>query len=89
MFWSNRSNEKRASDGNEKMLKAVGFQTIIAWWLGTLVYQIGSRIETGTLNIANIVIISIIVILVCLILFKKDKEKECARCPYAGSCDKK
>ena len=71
------------------MLKAITFQTVFAWFLSTLVYQIGSRIEKGTLNIANIVIISVIVILVCLILLKKEKEKECARCPYAGSCSKK
>jgi len=80
---------RRELGGTKKMLKAVTFQTIFAWILATLVYQIGSRLENGTLNIANIVIISIIVILVCLILFKKDKEKECAGCPYAASCDRK
>lgn len=79
---------KRELGGTKKLLKAVTFQTIFAWILATLVYQIGSRLEEGTLNIANIVIILIILILVCLILFRKDK-KECAGCPYAGSCDKR
>ena len=80
---------RRELGGTKKMLKAVTFQTIFAWLLATLVYQIGSGLENGTLNIANIAIISIIVILVCLILFRKDKEKECAGCPYASSCNKK
>ena len=80
---------RRELGGTKKMLKAVTFQTVFAWILATLVYQIGSRLENGTLNIANLVIISIIIVLVSLIIFRKDKEKECARCPYAGSCDKK
>jgi len=79
---------KRELGGTKKLLKAVTFQTVFAWMLATLVYQIGSRLEKATLNIANIVIILIILILVCLILFRKDK-KECAGCPYAGSCDKR
>ena len=79
---------KRELGGYKKMLKAVAFQTIFAWILATLVYQIGSRIINGTLNIANIVIISIIFILVCLILFGKDENDKCSRCPYAKSCNK-
>jgi len=79
---------KRELGGMKKLLKAVSFQTIFAWILATCVYQIGIRIENGTLNIANIIIISIIVLLVSLILLKKDKGKECARCPYASSCEK-
>ena len=80
---------RRELGGTKKMLKAVTFQTVFAWILATIVYQIGSGLENGTLNIANIVIISIIVTLVCLIIFRKNKEKECAMCPYAGSCNKK
>jgi len=79
---------KRELGGTKKMLKAVAFQTVFAWILAILVYQIGSRLENGTLNIANIVIISIIVIMVCSILFKKDKKRSCSGCPYASSCNK-
>ena len=79
---------KRELGGNKKLLKAVAFQTIFAWILATLVYQIGSRIENGTLNMANIVVIGIILIIVLIILFKKDKNKECSGCPYCNSCDK-
>ena len=79
---------KRDLGGNKKLLKAVAFQTIFAWILATLVYQIGSRIENGTLNMANIVVIGIILIIVLIILFKKDKNKECSGCPYCNSCDK-
>ena len=79
---------RRELGGNKKLLKAVAFQTIFAWILSTLVYQVGSRIENGTFNIANVCIISIIVILICIILFKSPKKKECAGCPYCKSCDK-
>ena len=79
---------KRELGGIKKLLKAVTFQTVFAWILATLVYQIGSRLENGTLNIANIVIISIIVIAICFILYKRDKGKECTGCPYANSCNK-
>lgn len=79
---------KRELGGNKKLLKAVAFQTIFAWILATIVYQVGSRIENGTLNIANIIVIGVILIVVLFILLKKDKNKECSGCPYCNSCDK-
>ena len=79
---------RRELGGTKKMLKAVAFQTIFAWILATIVYQIGSRIENGTLNIANLIIITIIVLVVFSILVRNNKKKECAGCPYAKSCDK-
>ena len=36
------------------ILKAVGFQTGLAWILATCVYQIGSRLELGTISIIDI-----------------------------------
>ncbi len=78
---------KRELGGTKKMLKAVLFQTVFAWCLATIVYQIGSRIENGTFNIANILIILAILILVCFILFKTKKDK-CSSCPYCKSCNK-
>lgn len=71
------------------MLKAVAFQTMIAWWIGTAVYQIGSRIEKGIINITNIIIIGIIFSIVVFILSKKNKNRGCTNCPYAKECDKR
>ena len=79
---------KRELGGTRKMLKAVAFQTVLAWCLATLVYQIGSRIEKGTINIANIIIITILALIVFSILFRKKEKKECAGCPYCKSCGK-
>lgn len=79
---------KRELGGNKKMFKAVLFQTVFAWILATIVYQIGSRIIDGSLNIANIIVIGIITIIVIFILVRKSKEDECAGCPYANNCKK-
>jgi len=81
---------KRELGGTKKMLKAVAFQTVLAWILATAVYQIGSRIENGKFNFANLFIIAIIVAIVVLILKgnKDEKGEECRSCPYASSCKK-
>ena len=79
---------RRELGGTEKMLKAITYQTVFAWFLATFVYQIGSRIEAGTFNFANMIIITIIVIIVVAILLKNNKKKECAGCPYCNSCNK-
>ena len=50
----------------KSLLKAVTFQTVIAWVLATCIYQIGSRIENGLFNITDGVFISIIVIIIIL-----------------------
>ena len=81
---------KRELGGAKKMLKAVGFQTVLAWVLATAVYQIGSRIEKRTFNFANLLVISgIALIVICIFKDNKKKEgEECNRCPYANSCKK-
>ncbi len=79
---------KRELGDIRRMLKAVTFQTVLAWCLATLVYQIGSRIEKGTINIANIIIITILAFTVFSILLRKKEKKECAGCPYCKSCGK-
>ena len=71
------------------MLKAVAFQTIVAWWLGTVVYQIGTGIENGTFNVANVLVIGIIIVLVVLILSRGKKNRGCTNCPYVKECDKR
>jgi len=82
---------KRELGGLKRLLKAVIFQTGFAWMLATIVYQIGSRIESGAINIANVVIITILGIVVLGIVISKIKGKkiECSGCPYASSCNKK
>ena len=80
---------KRELGGTKKMLKAVGFQTIFAWILATIVYQVGSRIESGVINISNVIVIGIIVILVIAIVINRAKESECSSCPYNKDCNSK
>lgn len=81
---------KRELGSTKKLLKAIAFQTGLAWVLATFVYQIGNRIEKEIFNIVDIVFIAIIVGLVIVIiraLFKKNKN-ECVECPYCRSCNK-
>ncbi len=81
---------KRELGSTKKLLKALAFQTSLAWVLATFVYQIGSRIEKGIFNMVDIGFIGVIVGLVILIiraLFKKNKN-ECVECPYCRSCNK-
>ena len=79
---------QRELGSTKRMLKAVLFQTSCAWVLATAVYQIGSRIENGTFNLANILIIGVIIIAVIGILVSKLKNKKsgCSSCPYCDSC---
>ena len=79
---------KRELGSTKKLLKVVCFQTLCAWVLGTVVYQIVSRIENGTLNVANVVIILVLVIIIASIIIRaiKNKNKGCTDCPYCDKC---
>ena len=79
---------RRELASTKKMLKTVCMQTLCAWGLATVVYQIGSRIENGTFNIANILIILGIAGIVGLIIWNaiKKGKKGCASCPYCDKC---
>ena len=80
---------KRELGGAKKTIKAVLFQTIFAWILATIVYQIGSRIENGTFNFVNLFIITLIVGITILIFKDSNKvNEECSDCQYSKSCDK-
>lgn len=81
---------KRELGSTKKLLKAIAFQTGLAWVLATFVYQIGSRIEKGIFNIVDIVFIAVIAGLVILIIraLSKKSKNECAECPYCRSCNK-
>lgn len=81
---------KRELGGTEKMLKAITFQTILAWCLATVVYQVGSRIEKGILNIGDFIIITFIVSIITLIAknIKNIQNRGCKNCPYTRTCGK-
>lgn len=77
---------KRELGGNGKMLKAVIFQTALAWGLATIVYQIGSRIGG---NIINVLLIAVILLAVILVVRSAMKKKgKCAGCAYCNTCNK-
>lgn len=81
---------KRELGGTKKMLKAVTFQTVCAWFLAVIVYQIGSRIEAGVINLANLLVGGIILAVVLIIIIRKfgKKDSECSNCPYCDTCKK-
>lgn len=72
------------------MLKAVTFQTVLAWILASIVYQVGSRIEKGIINWTNVIVIGIVIIIAIVIInsMRKKKTNECAGCPYCNACKK-
>ncbi len=72
----------------KSLLKAVTFQTLFAWMLAVIVYQIGSRLETGIIHLTDLVIIVSILGIIIVKLVKIDKNKECIGCPYCVECDK-
>ncbi|MBE5812804.1 MAG: ferrous iron transport protein B [Clostridiales bacterium] len=78
---------KRELGGIRRMLVAVTFQTVLAWILATLVYQIGSRmIGVSIINILLILGMTLIMgLMIRSMLKKKDK---CAGCAYCNSCKK-
>ena len=74
----------RELGSRKKMLKAVAFQTTYAWLIATLFYQIASRIKG--INIANTVIVSLLILIVILIIVRTRKNKGCENCPYCDRC---
>ena len=68
---------KRELGGTKNLLKAVGFQTGLAWILATCVYQIGSRLELGTISIIDILLVTLIVIIMIAIIIRQVNKKSC------------
>ena len=64
----------------EKMLKVVVFQIVFAWSLAVLIYQVGTRIENGSFNIWNFIILGIIVVIFFMLLTSKQKCSQCEGC---------
>lgn len=81
---------RRELGGIKKMLKAIIFQTICAWILATIIYQVGSRIESGVLNVADVIVGGILAAFVAkIVLSKVGKEySKCSSCQYCDSCKK-
>ena len=80
---------KRELRSTKNLLKALSFHTLLAWIFAVIVYQIGSRLESGIVSVTDLVIIGIIMCIVITIFIKKDKNRECSGCPYCKDCDKK
>jgi len=64
----------------EKMLKVVIFQIVFAWSLAVLIYQVGSRIENGSFNIWNFIILGIVGVIFFMLLTSKQKYSQCEGC---------
>lgn len=64
----------------EKMLKVVVFQIVFAWSLAVLIYQVGTRIENGSFNIWNFIILGIIGLIFFMLLTSKQKCSQCEGC---------
>lgn len=64
----------------EKMLKVVVFQIVFAWSLAVLIYQVGSRIENGSFNIWNFIILVIIGLIFFMLITSKQKCSQCEGC---------
>ena len=79
---------KRELGGTRKMLKAIAFQTLLAWCLATLFYQVGIRI--GSIGILNVIVIAVILLAIVIAIRSLNKNKnECMGCPYSKNCNKK
>ena len=80
---------RRELGSKRKLLAAVVFQTVLAWILATIVYQVGSRIESGVINLANILVVTVIIAIVAIVIHQVRRKKgECSSCPYCDSCGK-
>lgn len=82
---------KKELGGIKNVLKAILFQTTLAWSLATFFYQIGSRIEGKVINYANIFLTLVLLIITLTIIHSVlyKKENACAKCPYCTSCSKR
>ena len=80
---------RRELGSKRKLLAAVVFQTVLAWILATIVYQVGSRIESGVINLANILVVAVIIAIVAIVIHQVRRKKgECSSCPYCDYCGK-
>lgn len=81
---------KKELGNNKKLLKVVSFQTGIAWFLATFIYQIGNRIEKGLFNVIDIIFIFGCIIIISLIIktLAKQNNTRNTLCSYCKMCGK-
>ena len=80
---------KKELGGIKKTLRVIIFQIALAWFLATLVYQIGSRIENKTFRLSDMLVtVAIFTIAYFILKSKINKNNKCNRCPYYRDCEK-
>ena len=78
---------RRELGSRKKMFMAVIFQTIYAWLLATIFYQVASNIKY--INVPNTIIITLLIIIIILVIVRTRKHKGCENCPYCSQCERK
>ena len=80
---------KKELGSTKNVLKAVCFQTGLAWLLSSFIYKIGNIIENKK-QIINDLLIALIIVIICAIIKNiiQELKKPCKECPYSDSCNK-
>lgn len=76
---------RRELGSRKKMLLAVTFQTLYAWLIATIFYQIFSHFKA--INLTNFTIIGLLLLIVVLIIMRTRKRTGCEKCPYYNNCN--
>lgn len=73
----------------KNVLKAVCFQTGLAWLVSSVVYKIGNAIENGN-GIINDLLVALIIVIMCAIIKNiiQELKNHCNKCPYSNNCNK-
>lgn len=80
---------KKELGSTKNVLKAVCFQTGLAWLLSSFIYKIGNIIENKK-QIINDLLIALIIVIICAIIknIVQELKKPCKECPYSDNCNK-
>ena len=80
---------KKELGSTKNVLKAVCFQTGLAWLLSSFIYKIGNIIENKK-QIINDLLIALIIVIICAIIKNiiQELKKTCKECPYSDNCNK-
>lgn len=80
---------KKELGSTKNVLKAVCFQTGLAWLLSSFIYKIGNIIENKK-QIINDLLIALIIVIICAIIKNiiQELKKPCKECPYSDNCNK-
>ena len=75
--------------GIKNTLKITGGQTILAWVLGTVIYQTGTQIENGFVSVGDLCVIFLILVLLLKLIKSSKKPYKNNVCNYCGVCKEK